>query len=64
MIECTISTAVHTQAVSLSSGLLLVFGRRYCITINSCCILTAIDNNFDLSCGIITSNKVAAVTRF
>ena len=47
MIESTISTAVHTQALSLCAELLLRFG-RYCIITNNCCIFTAIDNNFDL----------------
>jgi hypothetical protein len=54
VIESTISTAVHTQTVFVCAELLLIF-RRYCI-ISGGCIFTAIDNNFDLYCDIISNN--------
>lgn len=49
VIESTISTAVHTQAVSVCAELLPIF-MRYCI-ISGGYIFTAIDNNFDLWTG-------------
>jgi hypothetical protein len=54
VIESTISIAVYTQALYLCAELLLIF-ERYCI-ISSCCIFTAIDNNFDLFCYTISNN--------
>jgi|SRR5919112_2208745 hypothetical protein len=56
VIEFTFSGAVHTQTLYLCAGSLVVRG-RYCIIIGSCCILTAKDNNVDLSCNIIISNN-------
>jgi hypothetical protein len=62
VIEFTFSGAVHTQTLYLCAGSLVVRG-RCCIIIGSCCILTAKDNNVDLSCNIIISNNMVVVVR-
>jgi hypothetical protein len=56
MAGSVISTDVYMQAPYVYTGLSPI-SERYCIIISSCCIFTAIDNNFDLSWNIITSSN-------
>ena len=56
MAGSAISTDVYVQAPYVCTGLLRI-SERYCIIISSCCIFTAIDNNFNLSWNIISSSN-------
>ncbi len=55
MAGSVISTDVYVQAPYVCTGLSPI-SERYCIIISSCCIFTEIDNNFNLSWNIISSN--------